>query len=561
MIASQGIFKQKTKSLFLKFTVIPILILFVLFFIFMVGIFQWKTIYDTNQATEYIESQMKSIYHAYTDEINQMAESPNVFTFLDTYTSRNLIYEDFYNFNNKQKAKSVFHLLDNHNKLLLSTWNNGNQVRDDFLETYINLIRKNPDKIMVDVSETQYSFERRTVLTFGKAVMKDNVIKGYIIYQLYEDDLLNLVYTDDADIAVVTDQFDNIIVSTSDLVKGMMNKFLPEFVSKSHVKVSDQTYYIKETVTPNQIFKVYCLNSTKFGTLIVTSYLIFTLFLGSVLYFLIIHLAEKMSSKNAESIDRLLLGVQRLQKGDMNAYVKLQTDDEFELLANQYNIMLDNLNELMKKNDELANIRRVNEIRLLQSHFNPHFLFNVLETLRYTMLTDVKEAQNIIMILSKLLRYSINNNNEFTHLREDLTYTLDYLKLHKYRFKDRLSYEINIPEELNRCLVPKLLLQPIIENAIKYGYKVKMDLHIIIRAKLEEDVVTFSVIDNGGGIKPDALRDLTRILSMEENETNNIGLYNANRRLKILYGDKYGTSIFSNYGESTEVQLSLPYSM
>lgn len=559
MTASKGNFKQKTKSLFLKFTVIPILILFFLFFIFIVGIFKWKTIYDTNNAMEYIESQMISIYNAYTKEIHQMAESQKVFTFLETNTDRNLIYEDFYNFNNAQKARSVFHLLDYHNNVLLSTGNNDDQVRDDFLNYYVRLIRKNPNQILVDVHETQYSHKRTTILTFGKAVVKDGIVKGYLIYQLYEDDILNLIYTDDADLAVVTDQFNNIIVSTSELVRGKMNKFSPRLINNSHLKINGQTYYLKENNTPN--LKVYVLNSTKFSNLLITSYLLYTLFLGLVLYFLVIKLAEKMSSKNAESIDRLLLGVQRLQKGDMNAYVKIETGDEFEILANQYNIMLDNLNELMRKNEELANIKRINEIRLLQSHFNPHFLFNVLETLRYTMLTDLKEAQNIILILSKLLRYSISNNKDYTHLNEDLAYTMDYLKLHKYRFKDRLTYEINISDEIKECLVPKLLLQPIIENAIKYGYKEKMNLNIIIKAKLERDVVKFFIIDNGGGIEPDVLNDITRILQMDKNESNNIGLYNANRRLKILYGDRYGISIISNYGEGTEVQMKLPFTV
>src|SRR5690606_20380968 len=166
------------------------------------------------------------------------------------------------------------------------------------------------------------------------------------------------------------------------------------------------------------------------------------------------------------------------RSGDLKSYVYIHTGDEFEVLANQYNEMLDDLNDLLEKNKELSDIRRVTEIKLLQSQFNPHFLFNVLETLRYTMLTNLDHAQEIIFSQSRLLRYSLNDQNKNVLFAKDLEYTIDYLKLHKFRFKDRLEYEICIPDELKNVYVPKLLLQPIIENSIKYGYKNKMKLNI-----------------------------------------------------------------------------------
>jgi len=275
-------------------------------------------------------------------------------------------------------------------------------------------------------------------------------------------------------------------------------------------------------------------------------------------------LAEKMASKNVQSINKLVTAVQRLQQGDMRAYVDMEKEDsftegEFEYLYKQYNIMVKNLNQLMKRNEELARIRRVSEIKMLKAQFNPHFLFNVLETLRYTMLVDTKKAEHIIMTLSKLLRYSLDTSVEEITLEDDLDYTIDYLKLHKYRFNDRLNYEFYLPEDVKKAYVPKLILQPIIENALKYGYQNKMELNIYIFGKVEDDILILTVYDDGSGIEPDNLEEIRESLKKEENESDRIGLYNVHRRLKILYGEPFGLTINSHVDEGTEVELKMPY--
>src|SRR5690606_41549237 len=191
--------------------------------------------------------------------------------------------------------------------------------------------------------------------------------------------------------------------------------------------------YVSQLDTPDHLFKIYTLKSVKNNQLIIV-YFAFTIITGLILYFLVRILAEKMASKNVQSINKLVTAVQRLQQGDMRAYVDMEKEDsftegEFEYLYKQYNIMVKNLNQLMKRNEELARTRRVSEIKMLKAQFNPHFLFNVLETLRYTMLVDTKKAEHIIMTLSKLLRYSLDTSVEEIALEDDLDYTIDYLKL------------------------------------------------------------------------------------------------------------------------------------
>lgn len=272
-------------------------------------------------------------------------------------------------------------------------------------------------------------------------------------------------------------------------------------------------------------------------------------------------MAGKMSAKNAESIEKLMTAVAKLEKGDMTAFVSINTNDEFELLANQYNEMLVNLNQLIKQNEELSNIRKAKEIKLLESQFNPHFMFNVLETLKYAIVMDQKEAHEIILSLSRVLRYSIDRHNYEVLFKKDLNYIIDFLKLHKYRFRDRLEYSIDIDERVIQSKVPKLLLQPIIENAIKYGYENQTHLEINIRATIEKETIIFKVADNGNGIDRLTLHRIRESLNLPPDELKDIGIgiYNTHRRIILQYGEKYGLSLESEIEKGTEVTLTIPF--
>lgn len=555
-------FKTVTKELFFKYAAIPYLIIVILFSLFMISLINIKIIYDSKHAAKNIELKVSEVFQNYLEEIERMSELPQVYSTLETLKDNHLVYEEFYNFNNQNEVKSMFHLIDLRHVFLVSTApsisENNNQIIDDILP-YIN---KNPDEIYVDVAQTQYPNGITTVLNLGKAIIKDQKTIGYLVYQLVEDDFQQLIFGEKADIVVLTDDYDYIVTTTNSITTGLMNKFTPNRISDTLVKIKDDTYYFNELRTENGLFTIYTMNNIKnSNTVIYLSFFIFILITGILLYFLLRNLAEKMSSKNVQSIEKLMDAVAKLDQGDMKAYVDINTGDEFELLANQYNEMLDNLNELLKRNEELTNLKIQKEISLLESQFNPHFLFNVLETLKYTMYTDVNKAQEIILSLSRVLRYSLNANTHETPFERDLNYMLDYLKLHKIRFGERLDYKIDIDEELRQVPVPKLLLQPLIENSIKYGYKEKTHLTIHIEGRIKEDQIIFKVTDNGSGIDDEKLKRIKSTFTSSETAAGDIGigLYNTYRRIVLQYGDRYGLNIYSSKGQGTKVIATLPY--
>ena len=162
------------------------------------------------------------------------------------------------------------------------------------------------------------------------------------------------------------------------------------------------------------------------------------------------------------------------------------------------------------------------------------------------------------MSLSRILRHSVRDEENIL-FKKDLDYIEDYLKLHKIRFKENLNYSINISDEVENSYVPKLLLQPVIENSIKYGYKEKDNLNIDITGERVGNDIIFKVEDNGGGMTKEEVQGIRDTLQREENLGKHIGLYNIQRRLNLLYGEDYGLKINSVHGEGTTVIVKTPY--
>lgn len=553
-------FKDKIRYLFIKYAFIPILILFFLFLAFIYSTSNIKAINNAEKSGESIAGLMNDVYNSYYNEIERMSKSDSVVNFVGTHLNSNLVYEEFYKFNNKQKIKSVFHIINKDGQYLAYTTPSDPELNDDIYKTIIPRINKNPEAVLAESNKFEFPYNRYTVYTFGKAIFKDSDIIGYIIYQLYEEDIQKLIFVPNADVVVVTDQHDRIIASTSNVVKGLMNKFTPEYTkNKRYVKIKDANYHmVKKSLVPTDI-NIYTLNTIGYNKSIFIFYGIFTSIVSIILYILLDYLANKMSYENTKSMDKLLNAVYELQKGNLDSYIEVKTGDEFEIFANQYNIMLDRLNQLMKRNEELSNIRRIKEIKQLQAQFNPHFIFNILETLRYTIFIDQKKAQDIIITLSRLLRYSIKNNEDQVLFMEDLAYIEDYLKLHKIRFEDRLNYTIEVSDDVKNAVVPKLLLQAIIENSIKYGYMTKDHLDIKVSGEVVNDCLIFNVKDNGTGMTKEQLDSVQDILGSTNNTTKHIGLYNVHRRLVLLYGEEYGLKIKSVYGEGTDITINIPF--
>ena len=197
------------------------------------------------------------------------------------------------------------------------------------------------------------------------------------------------------------------------------------------------------------------------------------------------------------------------------------------------------------------------EVRALQAQINPHFIYNTLDNIRYLIPTDPQRAQQLIGRFIGILRYSINNTKHNVTVKDDLKYLQDYLVIQSTRFGANFSYEIDIDDACMEFIIPKLLLQPLLENSIKYGFQKKPRIHIRVRGWLGEDALYFTVEDNGGGVDETMLEQLRDILRSDEVNIEHNGLQNINRRIWLGYGGDSGLTIDSTEGEGFTVKLKL----
>ena len=160
--------------------------------------------------------------------------------------------------------------------------------------------------------------------------------------------------------------------------------------------------------------------------------------------------------------------------------------------------------------------------------------------------------------LSEILRYSIRTVESLSRLDEDLQYTRSYLDILKYRFRDALRWSVNIEEEALDCFVPKLIIQPVIENAINYGFRSQTVLSIDINAVFCDGMLVLTIKNDGVGMEPEKLEEVMDQLEQEHDTTRHIGLYNIHRRIQLLYGREYGVKIESSPERGTSVIIRFP---
>jgi two-component system sensor histidine kinase YesM len=207
--------------------------------------------------------------------------------------------------------------------------------------------------------------------------------------------------------------------------------------------------------------------------------------------------------------------------------------------------------------------KREAELKILQAQIKPHFLYNTLDTIQW--MAQDRDADDIVEIvgaLTTLFRISLNKGNEIIKLEEEIQHIESYLLIQMARYEDKLTYEINVPKELLQYNVLKIILQPLIENAIYHGIKTKLGAgHIHVGASNEDNKLVLYVEDDGMGIPSKRLAEINHYLQMDQHEgqERGYGLFNVNERIKLTYGSSYGLKVDSVQGEGTRIEIRLPF--
>lgn len=235
--------------------------------------------------------------------------------------------------------------------------------------------------------------------------------------------------------------------------------------------------------------------------------------------------------------------------------------DEIGDLTDTYNFMSGQMNRLLDHQAEAAEHLRISEFKALQSQINPHFLYNTLDMINWLAKTGQEEkVTKAVQALSKFYKLTLNKGNIAISLKEEITQVSLYVQLQNMRYQDQINFLVDIPDELLDYEIPKLILQPIVENSINHGIfgKEEKEGTIVITGWPEGDLLILLVSDDGVGISTE--KQKTILTGDGESQTgSNIGIYNTHARLQLFYGDrKYGLQYHSHPGIGTEVEIRIP---
>ncbi|WP_088105740.1 sensor histidine kinase [Halalkalibacter urbisdiaboli] len=276
------------------------------------------------------------------------------------------------------------------------------------------------------------------------------------------------------------------------------------------------------------------------------------------------------ASSIIQPIKRLQLYMRKIENGDFNEKINVESKDEIGTLQQGFNRMVIRLKQLLDeiyytklKETEMSLQQKEMELRVLQSQMNPHFLYNSLETIRGMALEkDMDDIASMSSALSKLLRYNLKESAHTISIKDELEVCTLYLKIQKYRFEERLDFKIDIPEWALQQQIPKFSLQPLIENSIQHGVdhsfgQTCIQLRAIQKA---DDYYILEVEDNGPGFQPNVLQSIHHDLQFKDvtKGGSQIGIVNVHRRIEYLFGEGYGLWIESEREKGTKVSIRLP---
>ena len=276
---------------------------------------------------------------------------------------------------------------------------------------------------------------------------------------------------------------------------------------------------------------------------------------------LIVFISHYIPLSISRPITELVEVTQQVSQGNLQVRSHVNTGVEAKQLSESLNTMIDKINELLEQvKKEQIRIRKA-EFELLQAQINPHFLYNTLDTIIWLAESDEqKQVVHMVESLSDFFRTSLNQGKDIISIKEEIQHVRSYLEIQQMRYQDILEYEIDVPEEFYQNTIPKITVQPLVENALYHGIKNKRGKgKITVRGYREDSFFILEVRDNGIGMQTERLEQVRNALVHKQFvESKVYGLYNVNERIRLNCGEEYGLRISSTYQEGTTVKIFLP---
>lgn len=543
----------------LYYSIIPVALLTMVCMLIFTVIWKYSTQSTTSKENALITQLMERTVNSYVDLIYTLEQNQTLYNGQIDAKQKVAVFESVYKVSNTLDEKAQIYVFDaNVNPLIIGTKTVPEYLNGRYSGNWgiFRIMKQNPQKIAIKLLKSPSEEDMQLVV--GKAMVQDGIIRGYTVFVLDSKQfLINIakLYSE----TVITDEKGWVFVTNNYNFFDSLERF-DLTVSKAKTMVENESgkfLVASRGIFDNRIM-IYSILPVSNQLLLIKYVVYILLFVFSMMILFVFISSKGMAIKKTKDLYSIIDTFEKTKEGDFNTHININSNDEFETIADAYNQMLDSLRDQIERNKEMAKLVASSQTKQLESQFNPHFLFNTLENIKFMCKMEPDIASKMVLNLSTLLRYSISNTQEEVTINEDVAYTENYLSILKFRFNQRFHYTIDIAPEIEDCIVPKLLIQPMIENSIKYGFVGREHLVVEIIGYKEEDNLIMICSDDGAGMTPEMVEEIQQVLSNNVNRSNHTGLFNVNRRLQLKYGEEYGIYLESELGKGTILKIILP---
>lgn len=544
---SQHSFRQSIQNAIFYNALLPMLILtvsgIVLTMVMLYGSTMVRVKKYSNEAVELTNN----LYTCYTEKLNQLSRREDFRQELSDRHISAALYQELYDFVNDAPVKAAFYLTDeNYQFLGGSTTYCPSYLTEEGIQTGLiwRRIRSNQGEVAIAGDNSK---EKKSLL-FAVGVGEAENPSGYVVFEVqwqtfYQkfSGIINLV---------MADEYHYCFWNNSMLLLDSYHRIEKKMRLRQGIaEHSGQQLFVicKSAFHEKVLIYTYADTTGYLSIYRILIPILVLIFVGMLV--LLSVAAHRVADRTGETVDRIARTMEHTEYETLDEPLCINTGDELEKIADAYNRMCRDIHHLIDDNAERAKRQAVSEIRQLEAQFNPHFLFNTLETIRVFIKTDPDKAREAIVALSGILRYSIDNTMTSVRLQEEISYAECYLQIQKTRLQDRLEYKLSVEPEAGECIVPKLILQPLVENAVLYGKSSDGSCTVNVECQIMDGKLWIEVSDLGDPLADERITAIRKLLEQPYNITSHIGLYNVHKRIRLAYGEAYGVTC----GRSTSV--------
>ncbi len=534
---------------FIAISVVPI----VLCGFCMIFLFQAMT-FNTYEAT--VKSETKEIsasFQSFLDGIDKTLSTLSSHQEFLSSSDSESIYNTLYQITNPYRNYATFSIYDQNGNCMYATCQLANRP------TYWGILHA-LNHSSIDIIKQVDSEDNQIVLNIATKIQNNNDTIGYIVSSIHSQDFTYLFsnqLSNDEGFGIISKENEPIYINSILETSGIFDKLHYAWISNSKYDDYFNDYYITIQNIENTGFKQIVVHPKVLSSSTMNRMYLMVGLLAVLSFIVCIIVAQKTTTSFTQPINQMNQAMKQVQEGKLDTSIPVLRNDEFGVLSQNFNVMTQELSNFLEQKIETQRKLADIQIAMMQAQLNPHFLYNTLDTIKWMAKSaKVEPISQLSQKLARILRTSIVKE-QFITIGEEFQICSDYGEIQNIRFQGKYQFLFDCPKDLLSYKIPKLIIQPLVENAIIHGLRMKEAGIIKVFASKNNDAIILSVQDDGIGIDDEMMQFINT--HQWKQIDGHIGMYNVDSILRLHYGVNSGLHAQRLKEGGTLIQITLPY--